>query len=528
MIALGLSAGVLHAQKVEFGSEAESSSYRNMPVFLGKHQNKIYTLRITGYNAQVYNQLLRNDTKAAVGAMIMGIAKFSNDAPFNNQKMYYSQNCKVYLEIYDEQLHQISSTQLNIDEKPKGDLLRINRTVMLDGQILAFSYWEDEKGKRNILRAHKISEDGSVEKPGTEILSYPATNDLISGRSNTFSVVPTGDQKHVLLAHTELRFKKGKEGQRTVNLMYCNADLSEVWQHQLEIPLNEENVELSDLQVSNQGNVALLFKYKNPDDKGPDDLYTLFTSYGGKGEVEEFGLKMADKFTNDILLRFEGNDRLLVSGFFSGRSKSSAEGYFYREINTTNSSVMRDVEENFDKDFMTLALGAKKAQKTDALSNFHMRKIIPTKDGGVVLVAEKYYIIYNDNSFTFYYDDAYMLRLDASGALVQTAKVLKSQQTGDDGGLYNSFCVIEGGDALVYIYNANRNEPNDRMSNTNRASVYMTRIPFDGGKEKTEMLFNGKEAETVAVPKVFLQESDASVVFYNYKRGTFKYARVTF
>jgi hypothetical protein len=56
----------------------------------------------------------------------------------------------------------------------------------------------------------------------------------------------------------------------------------------------------------------------------------------------------------------------------------------------------------------------------------------------------------------------------------------------------------------------------------------MTRIPFDGGKEKTEMLFNGKEAETVAVPKVFLQESDASVVFYNYKRGTFKYARVTF
>jgi hypothetical protein len=67
------------AQNVQFGSESESDSYRNIPFFLGKMDGKIYTIRITGYAASVYTQLMKSDGKAAASAMILGVSKFSDE-----------------------------------------------------------------------------------------------------------------------------------------------------------------------------------------------------------------------------------------------------------------------------------------------------------------------------------------------------------------------------------------------------------------------------------------------------------------
>lgn len=518
----------LHAQETEFGTESESSSYRNMPVFLGQKDGKIYTIRITGYSAGIYSQLLRGDAKAALGAMIVGIAKFSNDAAFNTQRLYFGQNSRVFLEIYDDALRQISSQELDLDEKPKGDPLRVVRFAMIDGQVYAFSYQEADKGETNRLIAHAVSEDGVVEKPGAEILSYNTKNHLISGKkSHTFNVYPSPDGKHFMATRHELRFPKSIKAEKSIRLTFYNKQLQQQWTSEYSPEIPAEEAELVDVEVSNEGDAACLFKFRNPEKDGPEDIYTLFTYLRKKDAWDEFALKIPGKFTNDILLQFS-DGRLSVTGFYSGKGKSSAEGYFYQEISTATGEILRDSEENFSKEFMTLVLGEKKAQSAEALSNFHMRNIIPQADGGIVLVAEKYYILYNDNSFTFNYDDIFMIRLDKQGQWVQSAKVMKTQRTADDGGLFNSYCVISNNKEILFIYNANRSDPNDRMSNTNKASVYLTRIPYDGSKQTTAMLFNGKEAETVAVPKVYRQESESSVVFYNYKRGTFKYARVKF
>lgn len=516
------------AQQTEFGSESESSSYRNMPFFLGQKDGKTYTIRVTGYSAGIYSQLLRNDAKAAMGAMLIGLSKFSNDAPFNTQRLYFGQNSRVYLEIYDEALRQISSKELNLDEKPKGDPLRIVRFAMINGKIYAFSFQESDKGETNRLLAHAVSMEGELEKPGAELLSYTTKNYLISGRkSQTFNIYPTPDGNHFMVTRHELRFPKSQKAEKSIHLHFFNSELQQQWTNEFSPAIQADEAELTDIKISNQGDAACLFKFRSPDKSGQEDIYTLFTYMKTKDLWDEFTLSVKRKFTNDILLNFSDN-RLSVSGFYSGQSKSSAEGYFLREISTSTGEILRDSEEGFTKEFMTLALGEKKAQNAEALGNFHMRNIISLEDGGVVLVAEKYYILYNNNSFNFNYDDVFMIRLDNSGKWIQSGKVMKTQQTSDDGGMFSSYCVISNNNEIVFIYNANRNDPKDRMTNTNRASVYLTRIPFDGSKQTTEMLFNGKEAETVAVPKVYLQESGKSVVFYNYKRGAFKYARVKF
>ncbi len=516
------------AQQTEFGTESESASYRNMPFFLGQKDGKIYTIRITGYSAGIYTQLLRSDAKAALGAMIVGVAKFSNDAPFNTQRLYFGQNSRVFLEIYDEALRQVSSRELDLEDRSTGDPMRMLGIEMIGGQLYAFSYQEANNGESNRLLAHSISEDGQIERPGAELISYNTQNHLISGRkSHTFRVEASPDQQHFMVAHHELRFPKNQKADKFFKMAFFDNKLSQQWSVEFSPKFPVDEAELIDMKISNNGDAACVFKYRNPDKEGPDDLYTLFTYLKSLDRWEEFSLKIPGKFNNDILLQF-GSERLFVSGFFSGRGKSSAEGYFYREIDTQTGSVVRDIEDNFSREMLSLALGKNAESTNGVISNFHMRHMVPKADGGVVLVAERYFILYSNNAFEFRYDDAFMIRLDADGRCTQTAMVAKTQNTADDGGLFNSFCVISNEQEMVFIYNANRKDPNNRMSNPNRASVYCTRIPYDGSAQATTMLFNGKEAETVAVPKVFLQESPTAVVFYNYKRGNFKYARVKF
>lgn len=520
--------GTIMSQEIEFGNESESKSYRNIPFFLGKSDGKIYTVRITGYSPSVYMQLMRNDSKATASALIIGISKFSEDAPFAMQRLYFGQNSRIYLEIYDERLNQISSNEVTLKANPKDEEIIPVQFEMAGDKIYAFAYEEDDKGNGNRLNAYSVSDKGLLNFEGKVMANYESENKNVRGKkSHTFRVFNTPSRNNLLITHNFLRQPKNAGERKYLHFSFIDQNLNVLWEKDVDINSEAEGMELVHASVSDAGDAAFLVKYKNPDSKGPDHLYDVYTWLQASGKFSRFDLGMAGYYTNDILFDFyEGH--LIISGFFSGRSKSSAEGYFFSKVDLATGNEVSGAREKFDKDFMELALGKEKAEDAEYLTNLHMRKIFPMPDGGIAFAAEQYYIVYMNNDFTFNYGNSYLLRFNAQGEMVQQAKIEKKQRTTDDGGFFNSFCLVKSEDSFCFIYNANRNNTSERMSNTNRASVYMTKVPFDGGAQETSMLFNGKEQETVAVPKVFLQESPSSIVFYNYKRSNFKFARAKF
>ena len=516
------------AQNVQFGSESESDSYRNIPFFLGKMDGKIYTIRITGYAASVYTQLMKSDGKAAASAMILGVSKFSDDAPFAQQRLYFSQSSRVYLEIYDEELKQLSSNEVILKPNPKANEIKPVQFEMAGQNLYAFAYEEDENGPGNRLVAYTLSNRGELNFDGQVVASYNTENKNVRAkRSHTFRIYPSPDRNHLLIVHSFLRQPKNGEDRKYLYFSLVDHNLNPVLQKDVDIKSEAEGMELVNCKVSDAGDAAFLIKYKNPDSDGPEYLYDVYTWLQAQGKFSRFELGMDGYYTNDILFEFH-NGHLIISGFFSGRSKSSAEGYFYSKMDVNTGKEVSGAREKFDKDFMELALGKEKAEDAEYLTNLHMRKVFAMEDGGLSFVAEQYYIVYMNNSFTFNYGNTFLLRFDAAGKIIQQEKIEKKQRTSDDGGFFNSVCMVKNHEALYFIYNANRNNPSERMSNTNKASVYMTRIPFNGSAQETNLLFNGKEQETVAVPKVFFQESPSSVIFYNYKRLDYKFARVKF
>jgi hypothetical protein len=334
--------------------------------------------------------------------------------------------------------------------------------------------------------------------------------------------------------HSELEFAKGAAGKKTMSLEMFDSDFKSLWKEDLDIPLKEKTVSLEKVKLSDDGDVATLFKIKSEDKSkdAPANNYALYTYFQARKQLDAFSLKMGDKFTNDISFEFEGKGTLEVAGFYSGRNKSSAEGYFYRKINTKTGELDKDSEEAFANEFIIIAVGAKKAQDTDLLRNFHMRKVIPLPDGRTVLLAEKYYIDYSSNnggmggSFEYNYEDIYVIVLDKDGSYEWGKKILKYQRTFNDGGLYNSFCAVLGDDNIILFYNANRDDPDDRMTNTGKATVYTSIVPLNGGAVTTKKLFNAREAETIMVPKIHIQELIGSMIFYNISSKYYKYARV--
>lgn len=519
----------LFAQKVEFGSENETKASNNQPFLLGFKDNELYVLRVTGYNASIYSNLFRSDGKAAAGAMLIGYARFTNDAPFNEERLFYTQRSRYYLERYDASLKQLSSKELDVEIKPKGDLFDFIKFALIGQQVYAFSYQFNESKSENILQAHTVSDEGVLNKKPVKISSYVSKNKYNNGINNhSYKVIVSPDRKSFLVVNSELEYPKGVSGKKSLTMELFDSELNSKWRETVEVPIPEREVQLEKIRLTNNQDIALLFKMKQSDKKdGPDDRYSLFTYFTARKQLEEYAIKIDDKFTNDINFEFDEKNNLRVAGFFSGKNKSSAEGFFYQVINSKSGEIELESAEPFSKEFIKVSVGAKKASDTDVLRNFHMRRIIPMPDGRVVLLAEKYMITYNDRSFEYNYEDIYVIVLNAEGNYDWGKKILKFQRTYNDGGFYNSFCALSNGSEVLLVYNANRNDPDDRMTNTGRATVYVTKVSLDeSAKPETQKLFNAREEETIMVPKIFLQESDESVLFYNKRGYYFKYARV--
>ncbi len=526
---IALAPQVAFSQKVQMGQEYESNARNNKPVLLGIKDGIFYVVRVTGYGNSIYMNLFRSDGKATMGAMILGFSKFSNDAPFNEEKIYYTDNCHYFFEKYDQNLKQISSKELDVEFNAKKDIFDFVKFGMLGNQLFAISYKFDEGKSENILQYHTITDDGDINKSPTVISSYTTTNKYNKGlRDNSFRVLLSPDNKKMAIINAELEFPKNTTGTKSIEIQLFNEKAEEISKERFDLPITEKNVKLEKLKLSNTGDLAALFKKETEDKKkdGPDAEYTLFTYLNSTKKLEEFAVKLEGKYTNDINFEFDDYNNLQVAGFFSGTNKSSAEGYFYQSINTSNANKQKEAEAAFTEDFIVAAVGEKKAKKTDELKNFHMRKIIPLKDGRTILIAEKYYIIYDDNDFRYNYEDMYVIMLDKTGEYEWVQKVLKYQLTINDGGLYCSFCSIANENEVILIYNANRDDPDDRMTNTNKATAYQTTVPLDGSKPKTKKLFNAKELETIMVPKIFIQESEESLLLYNISGRFYKYGRV--
>jgi hypothetical protein len=120
-----------------------------------------------------------------------------------------------------------------------------------------------------------------------------------------------------------------------------------------------------------------------------------------------------------------------------------------------------------------------------------------------------------------------VLVLDDKGDWTNTVKVIKYQKTINDNAQFNSFTPIVNDKELIFIYNANRNDPNERMTNTSKATVYYTSVNLGTFEQSTQQLFNAKEFKMVATPKFVFAENNSNIILHGKDGRYFRFFKIS-
>lgn len=308
-----------------------------------------------------------------------------------------------------------------------------------------------------------------------------------------------------------------------------NRNLTPDWSRNVSFNYTEEQVEVLDTHLKNDGSVYVLAKIyegkrakesKRNEQRKSVAAYdiALFQFSKDSEKPREYRLRLGDSFIRGASLTTDRQDNLKCAGFFSNTKNGSLQGVFYLDlaadgnITTSNkkefsvSDLKKFGEKNTDKD-RSGDLGLEDSFK---FSDFLVRD-----DGSAVVVAEENYVVtrtsYNGRSYTvtreYYSRDIILFSINTKGEIERVSAIPK-YQVGLDTDYFISYTSLLDGNDVVFFYNEDKdnmgkpvNNPKPkRVSNFKDCIAVMTTLGADG-KLTRKQLFGTKDVESLFVPK---------------------------
>ncbi|MEO0581187.1 MAG: hypothetical protein AAF135_03095 [Bacteroidota bacterium] len=286
--------------------------------------------------------------------------------------------------------------------------------------------------------------------------------------------------KKALLAYKNLQNRKEAEN----ILYYLFNDRGEVelnGEFQLKYPDNR--LRITSLRVSNQGNIYALAKYYGQSWVVDDDnfQYMVFRKDVTTELETEFKIEVGRRFISDLAFKVDREENIYVAGFYSNRSNDQIAGTVLQKI-APDGRLIQDSTDPFQKNFLGYYLSQGQINRGRELRDFFVREkdgIILRSDGGVLLIAEKFYITndpyrnqfgnYQDQTI-YHFDDVILTSISPSGDIEWQAIVDKAQTSEDPSTLSYFNAVSPSGTYIFY-------ETRPRRMGFN---IYYSRIDIQG------------------------------------------------
>jgi len=232
----------------------------------------------------------------------------------------------------------------------------------------------------------------------------------------------------------------------------------------LDLSCRKKNFQLEDYILSNSGDVALLTIQQVREGKKRLDEYKVYLSQPGEAVLFEKVVSREQIETAGAGIVFDNqHNRLVCAGFMADPSLASRTSIFIHSIPVSNpgQSEQRLVPIDNRYKFKLVTISDKQG---DGLFTYPIRKMILRDDGGIVLIAEAFYVY--EYSYYDYFTQSYMRRIeyqfnnivsisiDPDDQIHWLHIIRKTQESTDDGGIFSSFLQFSTSNELVMIYNA--------------------------------------------------------------------------
>lgn len=218
------------------------------------------------------------------------------------------------------------------------------------------------------------------------------------------------------------------------------------------------------VRVSNQGNVFLLgkfFKAAVPKVKDNDDFQFLVYRYNAASQQgSEIAIDLGSLYITDLAFRLDRFENVYVAGFYSNLRSDRIGGTILQKISPAG-ELLLNATEKFDAGFLGNYLSSGQINRGKELRNFYLKDIILRSDGGVLLLAEKFYITYQSyrdylgywvDREIYHYEDVILTSIAGSGNIEWHAIVEKNQVSENNASSSYFNAISPGGTFLFYEY----------------------------------------------------------------------------
>ena len=348
-----------------------------------------------------------------------------------------------------------------------------------------FAYLIYQYQKKNILycMAAKIDGEGNVLKEPFELdttyISFFADNKI-------YSTINSEDKSKIMI----YKIQKKNDNFNFTTLLF-NDSLQLLNRSRLVTDYDERRSAFSDFFVANDGTFVFTRGTKS---NSRDFLESadLITKAPLSNVFQANSLNLAGNYLDEIKLKVDNvNNHYLINSLFYNKKRGNVEG-LYTAVWNKNGNVL------ISQNFAELKDSVRAMAKTDgalryALNDFFIRDVILKNDGGFILAAEDHstqsrgnpwnrydylygypysynsYYLYSPSSYwysgrprnyfnsnsqvRYYYDNIVVLNLDATGNLVWS-NVIRKSQFDDNTDNFLSYNTIVTGGELHFLFNS--------------------------------------------------------------------------
>jgi hypothetical protein len=301
------------------------------------------------------------------------------------------------------------------------------------------------------------------------------------------------DKRNFIIAYLTESNEKGKS---ILNLYVFNAQFQLKVSRRFPVKGFVNDLNLVNAECDAYGNFYGVVSMPRENVKGKDRGVKQFLFYNyqiATDNMLEYDIGKDSVYVNEVALVVNNFSlKVNIAGFYSEKNDEQCAGYFFYKVDIKTGEIEAVKYEKFDISFISKA-STSMSGSLPSLSNLYVRKLVPNNEGGVTIVAEKYYetrqaYTFNSGGFpqtnyrTIYnYDEIIVVTTNNDGSARFKHFIKKNQTSVSDGGYYSSFLLLLTNGNIGIVYNQNVQEDDDVMMVTiNNKGILDSKVLIKG------------------------------------------------
>lgn len=442
--------------------------------------------------------------------------------------------------------------------------LRVFHDIIKVGEkyFLITSFFNSVKNK-NYLFAQNLD---SGFNPDDNLILIGEIDSRNEAQSGDFQIQHSRDSSKVII-YQDLPTKRSERQTAKINIYDSNFDL--LWEKSIRLPYESRLYTSIKFEVDNNGNAYLLGKrfFEKTKDvvKNRPNFEYILEAYTQLGEkVDRYQLNDKLKLITDLTFEVSNKSEIICTGFYTNKVKSSGnfgisesiQGIVYFKIDNIEKKVEEKTFSEFDLDFITINENDYRKRQAlrknedgnlrndPALYSYDFRDVILRSDGGVVIIAEQFYIEeinrspngfnqgFNNRTFQsvsiYNYNEVIVVNIRPDGSIQWANSVPKYQSAQSAASRrFLSFANANVGDKIYLVFNED-----PKILGANKNSLFNSRDALalaEINKKGEISIFEAAstdELKSVVIPTVTKQIARKELLIYSVDKNKFRIGRL--